>query len=227
MPLGIVMRHLTEAAPACEQHKIIQGNWKCLHCTFVTSSIPSKDTTWHWCTLIAHINGLVQERHNSSALAMGVNLSCTNLSIWINVSNNTSMVYFYPQYTNCLGKYTFCYWLSHQSYPLLKVPTFLTCNTFSHYTEDRSSKVYVDIYIYLKYIDKFASHNLISVLPANTQLEQLEHLRSEDTPHRPVISLTIDQFILNPKSILLISSYRIPSLKMVKAEKIRKICEKI
>ena len=44
---------------------------------------------------------------------------------------------------------------------------------------------------------------------------------------RPVITLTIDQFILNPKSILLISSYRIPSQKKVKAEKIRKICEKI
>ena len=61
----------------------------------------------------------------------------------------------------------------------------------------------------------------------NTKLEQLERLRSEDTPRRPVITLTIDQFILNPKSILLISSYRIPSQKKVKAEKIRKICEKI
>ena len=59
------------------------------------------------------------------------------------------------------------------------------------------------------------------------KLEQLERLRSEDTPRRPVITLTIDQFILNPKSILLISSYRIPSQKKVKAEKIRKICEKI
>ena len=51
------------------------------------------------------------------------------------------------------------------------------------------------------------------------QLEQLERLCSEDTPRRPVITLTIDQFILNPKSILLISSYRIPSQKKVKAEK--------
>ena len=59
------------------------------------------------------------------------------------------------------------------------------------------------------------------------KLEQLERLRSEDTPRRPVITLTIDQFILNPKSILLISSYRIPSQKKVKAEKNRKICEKI
>ena len=59
------------------------------------------------------------------------------------------------------------------------------------------------------------------------KLEQLERLRSEDTPRRPVITLTMDQFILNPKSILLISSYRIPSQKKVKAERIRKICEKI
>ena len=52
------------------------------------------------------------------------------------------------------------------------------------------------------------------------QLEQLERLRSEDTPRRPVITHTIDQFVLNPKSILLTSSYRIPSQKKVKAEKI-------
>ena len=35
------------------------------------------------------------------------------------------------------------------------------------------------------------------------QLEQLERLRSEDTPRRPMITHTIDHFILNPKSILL------------------------
>ena len=58
------------------------------------------------------------------------------------------------------------------------------------------------------------------------KLEQLERLRSEDTPRHPVITHTIDQFVLNPKSILLTSSYRIPSQKKVKAEKIRKICEK-
>ena len=58
------------------------------------------------------------------------------------------------------------------------------------------------------------------------KLEQLERLRSEDTPRRPVITHTIDQFVLNPKSILLTSSYRIPSQKKVKAKKIRKICEK-
>ena len=49
------------------------------------------------------------------------------------------------------------------------------------------------------------------------QLEQLERLRSEDTPppppppRRPMITHTIDQFILNHKSILLTSSYQIPS----------------
>ena len=58
------------------------------------------------------------------------------------------------------------------------------------------------------------------------QLEQLERLRSEDTPRRPVITHTIDQFVLNPMSILLTSSYRIPSQKKVKAEKNRKIWEK-
>ena len=60
------------------------------------------------------------------------------------------------------------------------------------------------------------------------KLEQLERLRSEDTPpRRPVITHTIDQFVLNPKSILLTSSYRIPSQKKVKVEKIRKNCEKL
>ena len=68
---------------------------------------------------------------------------------------------------------------------------------------------------------------IISGSHCSAKLEQLERLRSEDTPRRPVITLTIDQFILNPKSILLINSYRIPSQKKVKAEKIGKICEKI
>ena len=55
--------------------------------------------------------------------------------------------------------------------------------------------------------------------------QQLERLRSVDTPRHPVITHTIDQFLLNPKSILLTSSYRIPSQKKVKAEKNRKIGE--
>ena len=58
------------------------------------------------------------------------------------------------------------------------------------------------------------------------KLEQLERLRSEDTPRCPMITHTIDQFILNPKSILLTSSYRIPSQNKVKAEFFLKICEK-
>ena len=58
------------------------------------------------------------------------------------------------------------------------------------------------------------------------QLEQLERLRSEDTPRRPVITHTIEQFVLNPKSTLLTSSYRIPSQNKVKAKKIRKIRKK-
>ena len=57
------------------------------------------------------------------------------------------------------------------------------------------------------------------------KLEQLECLRSEDTPRGPVISHTIDQFVLNPKSILLTSSYRIPSPKKVKAEKLQKFAK--
>ena len=49
---------------------------------------------------------------------------------------------------------------------------------------------------------------------------KLERPRSEHTPRRPMITHTIDQFILNPKSILLTSSYRIPSQNKVKAEKL-------
>ena len=41
-------------------------------------------------------------------------------------------------------------------------------------------------------------HNII-------KLEQLERLRSEDTPRRTMITHTIEQFILNPKSILMTS----------------------
>ena len=59
------------------------------------------------------------------------------------------------------------------------------------------------------------------------ELEQLERLRSEDTPRRPMITHTIDQFILNPKSILLTSSYRIPSQNKVKAEKLEKFAKNL
>ena len=59
------------------------------------------------------------------------------------------------------------------------------------------------------------------------KLEQLERLRSEDTPRRPMIIHTIDQFILNPKSILLTSSYQIPSQNKVKAEKLEKIAKNL
>ena len=59
------------------------------------------------------------------------------------------------------------------------------------------------------------------------QLEQLERLRSEDTPRRPMITHTIDQFILNPKSILLTSSYRIPSQNKVKAEILEKFAKNL
>ena len=57
------------------------------------------------------------------------------------------------------------------------------------------------------------------------QLEQLERLRSEDTPCCPMITHTIDQFILNPKSILLTSSYRFISQNKVKAKKFEKFAK--
>ena len=60
-----------------------------------------------------------------------------------------------------------------------------------------------------------------------SQLEQLERLRSEDTPRRPMITHTIDQFILKPKSIPLTSSYRIPSQNKVKAEKLEKFAKNL
>ena len=56
------------------------------------------------------------------------------------------------------------------------------------------------------------------------ELEQLERLRSEDTPRRPMITHIIDRFILNPKSILLTSSYQ---SKQGDSRKIRIICKKL
>ena len=52
-------------------------------------------------------------------------------------------------------------------------------------------------------------------------------MRSEDTTRRPVITHTMDQFILNPKSILLTRSYRIQSQDKVKAEELEKNCGKL
>ena len=45
----------------------------------------------------------------------------------------------------------------------------------------------------------------------------------EDTPRRPMITHTIDHFILNPKSILLTSSYQISSQNKVKSEKLENL----
>ena len=59
------------------------------------------------------------------------------------------------------------------------------------------------------------------------KLELLECLHSEDTPLRPMITHTIDQFILNPKSILMTSSYRIPSQNKVKAKKLEKLAKNL
>ena len=59
------------------------------------------------------------------------------------------------------------------------------------------------------------------------ELEQLERLRSEDTPRCPMITHTIDQFLLNPKSILLTSSYQIPSQNKVKGKKLEKFAKKL
>ena len=44
-------------------------------------------------------------------------------------------------------------------------------------------------------------------------------------PRRPMITHTIDQFILNPKSILLTSSYQIPSQNKMKAKKLEKFAK--
>ena len=50
---------------------------------------------------------------------------------------------------------------------------------------------------------------------------------TENTPCRPMITHTIDQFILHPKSILLTSSYRIPSQNKVKAGKLEKFAKNL
>ena len=57
-------------------------------------------------------------------------------------------------------------------------------------------------------------HLLIVNSTLRKKLEQLERLGSEDTPRRPMITHTIDQFISDPKS------------KQDESQKIRKICEK-
>ena len=61
------------------------------------------------------------------------------------------------------------------------------------------------------------------IISFQIQLEQLECLLSEDTPRRPMITHTIDQSILNPKSITLTSSCRISRWKPKKSEKFAKI----
>ena len=56
-------------------------------------------------------------------------------------------------------------------------------------------------------------HLIIVNSTIRKKLEQLERLGSEDTPHHPMITHTIDQFISDPKS------------KQDVSQKIRKSCE--
>ena len=68
----------------------------------------------------------------------------------------------------------------------------------------------------------------VIMLEYNLKLEQLERLRSEDTPRRPMITLTIDQFILNLKSILLTTIDQFisdPKSKQGESRKIRKFAK--
>ena len=53
--------------------------------SFILNRCPSY-FSWHWDD---HIDGLVQERRNSSALAMELRLSCTNPSIYASASGAT------------------------------------------------------------------------------------------------------------------------------------------
>ena len=70
----------------------------------------------------------------------------------------------------------------------------------------------------------FHRHSLYTFYTkAISKLEQLERLLSEDNPRRPMITHTIDQFIMNPKSILMTTLYRIPSQNKVKAKKLEKL----
>ena len=87
-----------------------------------------------------------------------------------------------------------------------------------------SVRTLVALYCWLHQVDYNAIH---CYQYHQRQLEQLERPRSEDTPRRPMITHTIDQFILNLKSILLTSSYRILSQNKVKAEKLEKFAKNL
>ena len=87
-----------------------------------------------------------------------------------------------------------------------------------------NENVWPSLKISLKFVPEVRINNIPALIQAPShylnQLEQLERLRSEDTPRSPMITHTIDQFILNPMSVLLTSLYRIPSQNKVKAEKL-------
>ena len=82
-----------------------------------------------------------------------------------------------------------------------------------------NENVSIAIKISLKFVPKGPIDNIPAWMTPCHYLNQLERLRSEDTPRRPMITHTIDQFILNPKSMLLTSLYRISSQNKMKAEK--------
>ena len=79
-----------------------------------------------------HTDGLVQERRNSSALAMELRLCCTNLSIygpqWVNgivtitlSLSSTNLSIYGPQWVNCIVTITLSWWHEAKEQSVLSV----------------------------------------------------------------------------------------------------------
>ena len=93
-----------------------------------------------------HIDGFVQERHNSSVLAMELRLSCTNPSIWL---ERISAIFIYNGHTS-LGNWKCVYSIAWT--------LFGKCISFFTMHEHITQK-YVLLW-HLKYILYTSRHNL-------------------------------------------------------------------
>ena len=100
-----------------------EGQWcrKCFHVMTSSWMSPHMSNTgpqiWHGCTRmdgnvrwlnitgVHHLDGSVQERRNSSALAIELCLSCTNPSIWKTVKYYNDINFLKSQNFLNLGKY--------------------------------------------------------------------------------------------------------------------------
>ena len=88
---------------------------------------PSVLLHWHWDN---HIDWLMQERRNSSALAMALHLSCTKPSIWLMKMMSRDLIFrsVWSMHQTSIWKSSICYNFSPTFANFVKIKSYAPCH---------------------------------------------------------------------------------------------------